>query len=39
MKRILALILCAITMAIVLTACGGGDPSPEAKLTVVGAGS
>lgn len=39
MKRVLALVLCSITMVVVVTACGGGDTTSADKLTIVGSGS
>jgi hypothetical protein len=40
MKRLLALVLCALAFGAAITSCGGGDfDATTDKLTVVGAGS
>jgi hypothetical protein len=37
MKRLFALVLCAMALGAVIASCGGGEAAP--KLTIVGAGS
>jgi hypothetical protein len=40
MKRLFALVLCAITLAYAIAACGGGgDAVASDKLTIVGSGT
>jgi hypothetical protein len=39
MKRLLALVLCAIAFGTATVSCGGGDDFINDKLTIVGAGS
>lgn len=41
MKRLLALVLCAVAMGTAIISCGGGadDAAGADKLTIVGAGS
>jgi len=39
MKRHLAIVLCALALGCVITACGGGGTSSADKLTVVGSGA
>jgi hypothetical protein len=38
MKRLLALVLCALAFGAAISSCGGSDYSDD-KLTIVGAGS
>lgn len=40
MKRLIALVLCALALVHAISACGGGgDAATQDKLTIVGAGS
>jgi hypothetical protein len=39
MKRLLALVLCAIAVGAAIVSCGGGDDFINDKLTIVGSGS